>query len=213
MKKFKSLFLGLIAAVFLAGCAAPTAVPQTSASQDSIAAREYAGLSNPALEDPSVKRVGLDIDDTVLFSSPAFDKGFAEAQAYTDEFWTIVNASDEALSRIKPKTIEIINAHKAKNHEIFLITARNGSGGEVLKKYMASLLNIPAANTYFAPGGKTQILKELGIDAYYGDSDSDIQYAQEAGAIPIRIMRSSDSGYKSKYNPGSLGEFVVPDSE
>jgi len=212
MKKFKSLFLTLIAALFLAGCAAAPVVPQQSAAQASAVAERLAGI-NPALEDPSVKRVGLDIDDTLLFSSPAFDKGFAEAQAYTDEFWTIVNASDEELSLIKPKTIEIINAHKEKGHEIFLITARNEAGGEVLKKYMASLLDIPEGNIYFAPSGKTELLKKLQIDAFYGDSDSDIQCAQEAGAIPVRIMRSPDSGYKSKYNPGSLGEFIVPDSE
>jgi acid phosphatase (class B) len=212
MKKFKSLFLMLFAAMFLAGCAAPPPVSQTSAPQAAYGGQERAALS-PALEDPSVKRVGLDIDDTVLFSSPAFDKGFAQAQAYTDEFWTIVNASDEELSRPKPKTIEIINAHKEKGHEIFLITSRNGAGGEALREYLASLLAIPPENIYFAPSGKTAILKELGIDAFYGDSDTDIQYAQEAGAIPIRIMRSPESGYKSKYNPGSFGEFIVPDSE
>ncbi|MBA3053100.1 MAG: hypothetical protein FP827_08485 [Candidatus Omnitrophica bacterium] len=213
MKQFKSLFLTLTAALFLAGCAAPPVVPQQSASPAAIEARESAGITTPALDDPSVKKVGLDIDDTVLFSSPAFDKGYEGAQAYTDEFWTIVNRSDEEVSILKPKTVEIIKAHQQKGHEVFLITARNNSGGEALKKFMSKTLDIPESNIFFAPSGKTELIEELGIDAFYGDSDSDIRYAKEAGAIPIRILRSPESGYKSSYNPGSLDEFIVPDSE
>ncbi|MEA2082519.1 MAG: HAD family acid phosphatase, partial [Elusimicrobiota bacterium] len=213
MKKFRFSIYPLAAAVFIAGCSAPkiTTTPASTPAVKSVSAEKK--VLSPALEDPAVKKVGLDIDDTVLFSSPAFDKGYESAQAYTDEFWTIVNTSDEEVSLLKPKTIEIIKAHQKKGHEVFLITARNSSGGETLKKFMSKTLGIPENNIFFAPSGKTELIKKLGLDAFYGDSDSDIQYALDAGAMPIRIQRSPESGYKSKYNPGSLDEFIVPDSE
>ncbi len=211
MKKFRFSIYPLAVAIFLAGCATPKTVTQASPRAESASAVKE--ILSPALEDPAIKKVGLDIDDTVLFSSPAFDKGYEGAQAYTDEFWRIVNASDEEVSILKEKTAKIIRAHQEKGHEVFLITARNAAGGEPLKKFMSKTLNIPEDNIFFAPGGKTELIKELGIDAFYGDSDSDIKYAQDAGAMPIRIQRSPESGYKSKYNPGSLGEFIVPDSE
>jgi len=216
MKKIRFSIYPLAAAILLAGCAssrtdlAPRAQASPRVVKSVSAAKE---ILSPALEDPKIKKVGFDIDDTVLFSSPAFDKGYESAQAYTDEFWTIVNTSDEEVSLLKEKTAKIIRLHKAKGHEVFLITARNPAGGETLKKFMSKTLGIPEGNIFFAPGGKTELLKKLGIDAFYGDSDSDIKYAQEAGAMPIRIQRSPKSGYKSKYNPGSLGEFIVPDSE
>ncbi|MBA3065152.1 hypothetical protein KJ633_02495 [bacterium] len=213
MKKFRFSIYPLALAILLAGCAAPrTAVIQSSPGivENSGALKE---ILSPAIDDPSVKKVGFDIDDTVLFSSPAFDKGYESAQAYTDEFWKIVNASDAEVSSMKEKTVKIIRAHQEKGHKVFLITARNPIGGEALKKFMSKTLNIPESNIYFAPGGKTKLIKQLGINAFYGDSDSDIRYAKEAGAIPIRIQRSPESGYKGSYNPGSLDEFVVPDSE
>ncbi len=213
MKKFRFAIYPLAAAIFLAGCAAPrTALTQASprAVESASAVKE---ILSPALEDPAIKKVGFDIDDTVLFSSPAFDKGYESAQAYTDEFWRIVNASDEEVSILKEKTAKIIRLHQKKGHEVFLITARNPAGGAPLKKFMSKALNIPESNIFFAPGGKTELIKKLGLDAFYGDSDSDIRYAKEAGAMPIRIQRSPESGYKSSYNPGSLDEFVVPDSE
>ena len=196
--KRKLKFVSLFTLLFVLSCA--TVVEQQSAVSVQTAQQS---ILSPALENPSVKIVGFDIDDTILFSTPAFDKGYASGHPYgTEEFWEVVNSSDEGNSIIKKKTLEILNAHKEKGHEIYFVTSRNPAGGETLQKFLSSELGIPEENIIFAPGGKTEILKKLGIDAFYGDSDSDIRYAIEAGAIPIRILRSPDSSYKGSHNPG-----------
>jgi len=209
MKKIRLLLSFLFLAVFVTGCAAP----QISQPKAQATAPVQTQALSPALENPEVHEVGFDIDDTLLFSSPAFDRGYAGAQPYTDEFWKIINSSDEEVSIMKEKCYEILKAHQDKGHKVYLITARNSEGGEVLKKYLSGKVGIPEENIFFAPNGKTERIKELGIDAFYGDSDSDMRYAEEAGAIPIRIMRSPKSSYKGSCNPGCLNEFIVPDSE
>jgi len=212
MKKIRILICFLFLVNFVVGCAAPPVSQATPQVSESSAQTQTQALS-PALENPLVQEVGFDIDDTLLFSSPAFDRGYADAQPYTDEFWKIINSSDEEVSIIKEKCYKILKAHQAKGHKVFLLTARNPEGGEVMKEYLSKKMGIPKENIFFAPHGKTARIKELGIDAFYGDSDSDMSYAEEAGAIPIRILRSPKSSYKGSCNPGSMDEFIIPDSE
>ncbi len=214
MKKIRLLLGFLFFVNFVVGCAAPPvlqAPPQISESSPQTRPREQ--VLSPALENPDVHEVGFDIDDTLLFSSPAFDRGYGAAEPYTAEFWTIINSSDEEVSLIKEKCCEILNAHQDKGHKVYLITSRNSDGGETLKKYLSERVGVPEENIFFEPHGKTARIKELGIDAFYGDSDSDIRYAEEAGAIPIRIIRSPKSSYKGSCNPGCFNEFIVTDSE
>jgi len=219
MKKLKLFAILLLLTTVFYGCAgAPAKAPDVpkaallSKASDSSKAATRPELS-PALSNPSVHEVGFDIDDTILFSSPAFDKAYAGAEPYTEDFWKIVNASDGKVSHFKKKTVEILKAHQKKGHKIYLITSRNPAGGEALKKFLAGRLVIPEENILFSPSGKTELIKELGIDAFYGDSDSDMRCANEAGAMPLRIKRSPESGYKASYNPGCLDEYIIPDSE
>jgi len=209
MKKLNFLFAFLL--IYLWGCATPTQQVQLSQPQ-SIAQTQ--DVLSPALTNPNVKEVGFDIDDTVLFSSPAFERGFASGNPYgSDEFWAVVNSSDKEVSKIKQKTRKLIEEHLKRGHKVYFITARRDVNGENLKKFLSSEFGIPEENIFFAPHGKTQLMKQLSIDAFYGDSDSDMRYAIEAGAMPIRILRSPKSSYKRSYNPGSLDEFIIPDSE
>ena len=209
MNKLKSLLVFII--VLFWGCATQTQQVQFSKSQSITQTQE---VLSPALTDPKVKEVGFDIDDTVLFSSPAFERGFASGNPYgSDEFWAIVNSSDKEVSKIKQKTRKIIEEHLKRGHKVYFITARRDVEGEKLKEFLSRELGIPKQNIFFAPHGKTQLIKQLGIDAFYGDSDSDMRYAIEAGAMPIGILRNPKSSYKRSYNPGSFDEFIIPDSE
>lgn len=157
--------------------------------------------------------VGFDVDDTLLLSTPAFDEANkSEYSEYSDEWWTIVNKSDEGNSIVKKVAEKILNGHKAKGDEIFIITSRDAAGGDVLKNFLNKRFGLKKENVYFEQG-KALRIKQLGLSIYYGDSDSDITAAKEAGAKGIRILRSSKSSYKGKYHPGEYGEEIIPNSE
>lgn len=161
-------------------------------------------------DNEQIQAVGFDFDDTLAYSSPAFDRGFDQAQEpFSPEFWKVVNASDENVSCLKPTVVNILEQHQDAGHQIYVITARQGHGGDAWKQYVSETFSIPKENAYFEPNGKTQRIRELGIDIYYGDSNSDITAAQQAGIKPIRIQRSSESNYQAKYNPGKYDEEIV----
>lgn len=159
-------------------------------------------------------KVGFDVDDTLLFSTPAFKKGFeSKAAPYSTEFWKVVNGSDREKSVIKKKARQLLIRHKKKGDEVFVITARHPYGGENLKEFLNEKFGILKEKIYFETEGKTRRIKQLELDIFYGDSDSDITAAQEAGAIAYRIQRSTASSYRKKYNPGKFGEEVIEDSQ
>ena len=158
-------------------------------------------------------KVGFDVDDTLLFSSPAFEQGFKSgAKGFSKEFWEVVNMSDRKYSGVKKKTESIVKDLLKSGSEVYVITARESHKGEGLKDFLHDRMGIKKENIYFASKGKAELMKKLGITVFYGDSDSDISDAQAAGAKGIRIQRSEKSSYKNKYNPGSLGEEIVQDS-
>ena len=113
---------------------------QKSVAPSSSAASEHRGVN-----------VGFDVDDTLLFSSPAFNiakkSGYSE---YSEEWWTIVNKSDEGNSIVKKVAEKILNEHKAKGDQIFAITARDGTGGDVLRDFLNKTFGIKKENTYFS---------------------------------------------------------------
>lgn len=187
----------LLLTVFI-GCS----TVQKPAAPSSSAAPEHRGIN-----------VGFDVDDTLLFSSPAFNiANKSEYSEYSDEWWAIVNKNDEGNSIVKKVAEKILNEHKQKGDEIFAITSRDGTGGDVLRNFLNKRFGIKKENAYFSDR-KAELIKKLNISIYYGDSDSDITAAQEAGAKGIRILRSSKSSYKGKYHPGEFGEEIIPDSE
>lgn len=201
INKFRRYFL-LPASYFLLALFIGCSTAQKSVAPSSSAASEHRGIN-----------VGFDIDDTLLFSTPAFKKATKSGAAeYSEEWWVIVNKSDEGNSIVKKVAEKILNEHKAKGDGIFAITARDKAGSTVLKSYMNKTFGIKKENV-FCTHRKAEKIRELNIKIYYGDSDSDITAAQEAGAKGIRILRSPKSSYKGKYNPGKFGEEIIPNSE
>ncbi|MDA3792165.1 MAG: hypothetical protein PF545_00695 [Elusimicrobia bacterium] len=171
------------------------------------------GVKNKSADENSLK-VGFDVDDTLLFSTPAFQKGFESSEKpFSGEFWAVVNNSDRGNSKIKKKVLQILEKHRVDGDEIYAITARKPNGGEGLKNYLNDALGIPKSNIYFESEGKTNRLQQLGIDIFYGDSDSDISDANAAGIKAYRIERSTASSYQKKYNPGKYGEKVIKNSD
>jgi acid phosphatase class B len=105
----------------------------------------------------------------------------------------------------------------SRGHEVYAITARPDINGDPLRDYLEEQLGIPRDHVFFEPGGKAGRIHSLGLDAYYGDSDSDITEAAKAHVRGIRFLRSPrssnrQSGRLAKYHPGYFGEPIIANS-
>jgi acid phosphatase class B len=156
-------------------------------------------------------RVAFDYDDTLVFSTPAFNKAFKSGvQEFSPQFWTIVNQSYD-LEEPKIMTNAMAWILRAFGFKITILTSRPPEGGEALKKEWRRL----ASAFVFVPD---QYKKHLYLNQgryvlYFGDSDADITEGRLAHVLTLRIRRSPRSSYKSEYSPKMLGEFVIPFSE
>jgi len=170
-------------------------------------------IVQPAQETAKKLKVGFDLDDTLIFSTPAFNKGFKSVhERFSRGFWTLVNKSDRDNSTVKEGAKRILDEHKEHGDEIFIVTARGPYGTQPLLDYIAETFNVKKENVFFEPRGKTDRIKRLGLDIYYGDADSDISDTIQAGAKGIRIERSETSWNTRKYHPGKYNEQVIENS-
>ncbi|EKO3386581.1 acid phosphatase AphA [Vibrio fluvialis] len=177
------------------------------------------------LEGKPAIAVGFDIDDTTLFSSPVFYRGqeMFSPGGYSylsnQEFWDKANCGWDAFSRPKEIARQLIDMHQKRGDSIYFITGRTGSDCDFTTKYLQSTFNIKDMHDVIFAGSsreeytKTKYIKENGIKIYYGDADSDIISARQAGAEGIRVMRASNSSYTPIPKNGIYGERVLRDSE
>ncbi|MFB6357072.1 MAG: HAD family acid phosphatase [bacterium] len=157
-----------------------------------------------------IDAVAFDFDDTLVFSTPAFEKGYSsDAEPFSKEFWKVVNASDAGNSCVKTSVKKLLEKHRNKGREIYIITAREPHNTGPAKQFAQKKFGVPPAHFFFEPDGKTKRLKKLGVDIYYGDSDSDIKDARKANIKAVRIQRNKNSGYKDKYHPGKYNEKIL----
>lgn len=177
-------------------------------------AKEILSSSTATVKSVSpLARAGFDIDDTLLFSTPAFRQGFqSEAEPYSAEFWKVVNSSDPGHSRIKKRVFQVVQEYRKQGVELYAVTSRKKFGAGPLLDYLGKELGIPKKNVFFMKD-KTKKIVELGLDVYYGDSDSDIEASRRAGIRAVRVLRSPESSYQENYHPGKYGEEILPDSE
>jgi acid phosphatase (class B) len=157
--------------------------------------------------------VGFDLDDCLSFSTPAFAVGFnASVEPFSDGFWEHVNGSDEGNSTVKQSMLPVLKKHIEAGDTVYVITARRAVNTQPVKAWVNKHLGISETNVYFA-SPKSDLIRELGITRFYGDSDTDITEALEGGALPIRVLRSSRSSYRKNYTPGKFDEEILIDSE
>lgn len=156
-------------------------------------------------------KVGFDYDDTLVFSTPAFDKAFhSGAQPFSPQFWSVVNKSYE-LERPKLVANALAWTFRLFGFRVSIVSARPPYDGDALKKEWRRL----ASQFVFAgdPGAKHAVLAQGNYVLFFGDSDSDIAQGRLARVTSVRIKRSPKSSYKEDYHPGSLRELVIPFSE
>ncbi len=173
--------------------------------------------------------VGLDVDDTVLFSSPGFmyrvnnidGKGgqnkygkTLSAQLKNKQFWKDMNFKFDQFSMPKKIAYKIIALHKKRGDKIYFITARPPSKKERLSIILAKHFKLSHKKLLYFSNRKTKapFIKKLNIKLFYGDSDSDITSAKEAGVRAIRILRSPMSNYKKKFSLGKFKEEILQNS-
>ncbi|MCL9783594.1 acid phosphatase AphA [Vibrio sp. S4M6] len=171
--------------------------------------------------------VGFDVDDTVLFSSPAFFHGKQVFSPNSNDylknpkFWDEVSNGWDKFSIPKESARALIEMHLKRGDHIYFITGRPkpSSGHEELTEIIQKDFNIPAKQMspvmFSGPshGAKVSYIKDNHIKLYYGDSDGDILDARAAGAQAIRVLRPSNSTNRPMPHNGSLGERVLVNSE
>ncbi len=171
--------------------------------------------------------VGLDVDDTVLFSSPGFHYAFNNTDGpggtnkygkkplSSDEFWADLSGYLDKFSIPKDAARQVILMHKNRGDKVYFITARPSVKNEILTDILHRTFGLEGHPKVIFSGrtSKGEFIKKHGIVLYYGDSDSDISESHEVGVRAIRFMRSALSNNKTKYNPGMYGEAVLENSE
>ncbi|MDF7679500.1 acid phosphatase AphA [Enterobacteriaceae bacterium ESL0689] len=171
--------------------------------------------------------VGFDIDDTLLYSTPAFFHGqqvFSPGKndfLKKTEFWDQLSNGWDAYSVPKTSAKALMKLHLDRGDRIWFITGRPmpTNGKEAVTEQLAKDFSVPQdkLNKVIFAGesksAKVQHIRDLKIKLYYGDSDNDIIDAREAGAEAIRVMRSQGSSNQPMPRNGALGEKVLINSD
>lgn len=170
---------------------------------------------------PGKLKVGFDIDDTVLYSEPMFIHYVENHGRPIDYNW--INANDHNYSTPITPTIDLIHYFKSNGHEVYFITARPGVNGQYLAEFLTEVLGYKVekdVDLFFMPKEKIdgnkfttkhRKMNEIGLDLYYGDSDTDIIAALKAGVHPVRVVRSDVS--LEKYGSNYFGNTHKGDSK
>lgn len=209
----------IVSFLVLYGC---SQLPATTASDYPLTSLEEIAQSLPT----QPIAVGFDVDDTLLFSSPAFyyvaynQDGAEGSNKYgprpfdnPQARWDINNQFDR-FSLPKKVGHALIELHKKRGDSIYFITARQPSETEQLSHLLARVFSVasPAPVIFSGDSSKAIPIRTLKIELFYGDSDADIREAQEAGARAIRILRAPNSTDPRPLRLGGFGESVLENS-
>jgi acid phosphatase (class B) len=217
----KKISIIALVSFLIVGCAAPVL-------EDPYAPGR--GISLETLTDslPTLPiTVGFDVDDTLLFSSPGFYYGTSNREGEggtnkygkdpfeNDLFWREMNSGLDKFSLPKETARKLIALHKSRGDEIWFITARPKTEGETLSGLLNATFDLagnpPVIFAGYTP--KTHFIKQHRIQLYYGDSDTDVTEAQEAGIRVVRILRADISTDNRAVNVGGYGEEVLVGSD
>ena len=216
--------------MFLKRCVSILLVMMLLVSAGVIAQNAYSTISleEIALSLPARPiAIGMDVDDTVLFSSPGFQYAFnntdgpngtnkyGERPLSSDQFWSDMSCMFDKFSIPKEAARKVIDMHQKRGDKVYFITARPPVKNEILTSLLTRLFNLEGQPKAIFSGrtSKAVFINKHNISLFYGDSDSDISEAHEAGIRAIRFMRSPLSNNKTRYNPGKHGEVVLENSE
>ena len=236
----------VLLALVVAGCRTTPHPPVASVHRCPTTAPAIA-LSEPKAGEITVEQlmlllprhpivVGFDVDDTLVFSAPAFNalqpeyeadvirpkdysKLTPEQKAQYHEFWNRLNGEFDDRSIPKKIGKRLLDLHVARGDQIWIISKRQSivptpAEDVVTRRYermFGMKFQHPVVQTQLKD--KTPFICERKIAYYYGDADGDITASVAAGAVPIRVKRAPDSYGRDPVHNGRLGEIVIQDSE
>lgn len=151
-------------------------------------------------------KVGFDIDETIIYDN--------EIQNYLEKncdgdwyecikqegYWLYFNTEGMDNVIVKQNVKQLVLLHASLGDAIYFITARPETKNTI-KQFIFDNFNIKYANLLFVGNSdKSDVIKDLNLDLYYGDADSDISSAKNGGAKSVRVLRTDecyyhDSGY------------------
>jgi acid phosphatase (class B) len=117
-----------------------------------------------------------------------------------------------------PKQVgrDLLALHQKRGDRIHYITARVGVEGAQLEARMRKMFGVEFVGPiiFTAMKSKTEAMRARNLTMYYGDSDSDIEYAQAAGIRGVRVLRATNAiDYDRRPCFGKFGEEVIIDSD
>jgi acid phosphatase class B len=169
--------------------------------------KPIAGIEKINSPEVGILRIGFDIDDTVLFSKLNFEKAPKSNDNSDHVDFTWINQHDKEYSTLIQPIAELINFYRHQGHEIFFITARPATKDETVGDFLTEILGFPikeGINMFFESKAKSEItgkrhttkhlrIKDLELDMFVGDSDTDIIAGIKAGVHTVRVLRNPAS--------------------
>lgn len=156
--------------------------------------------------------VAFTYDDGLVSSAAAFEKAAGAVQQIRGpEYWKIVNNAYELES---PKVVPYLIALglRAFGFRVTILAERGPSGGDALKKEWRHLA--PRGFVFVPEPGEISLhLQDGRYVLFFSDGDRELLEAKKAGVYAVRIRRGSKSVNTDEYNPGKMGEVVLPLSQ
>lgn len=209
----------MIAIIFILACLSCSPPIQ----EDNIRWVTFEDIAISIRNQPAMN-VGFDVDDTVLFSSPAYYYGQQKYSPGSEDylsdpkFHKELNNGLDSFSLPKEIARKLIAFHMDRGDDIFFITGRDPTETETLTELLANTFSLDHPNPVIFcgsnPGENPKIapLRKYNIQIYYGDSDSDILAAQAIRIRAIRILRAGNTTHRPLPEVGKLGEEVLRNS-
>jgi acid phosphatase class B len=151
-------------------------------------------------------------DDTLVNSSAAYEKAAGAAlPARGGDYWKIVNNAYDLES---PKLLPYAAAGLARafGFHILILAERQATGGEALKKEWRHLA--PRGFAFVSDPEDIHLhLQDGRYVLFLGSTDRELLEARKAGVFAVRVKRGKKAVLGGEYNPGRMGEVVLPLSE
>ncbi len=162
----------------------------------------------------TIARLGVAFayDDTLVDSSAAYAKaaGLA-AQGRGPGYWKTVNNAYD-LERPKLLPYAVAGLARAFGFRVLVLVERQATGGEALKKEWRRLA--PRSFAFVSDPEELHLhLQDGRYVLFLGSTDRELAEAKKAGVYAVRVKRGRKAVLGGEYNPGQLGEIVLPLSE
>jgi acid phosphatase class B len=161
----------------------------------------------------TIARLGVAFayDDTLVDSSAAYAKAGSTALPHGSDYWKTINNAYELES---PKLLPyaVAGLARAFGFRVLILAERQATGGEPLKKEWRRLA--PRGFTFVADPDDLHLhLQDGRYVLFLGSTDRELLEAKKAGVYAVRVKRGRKAVLGGDYNPGRLGEVVIPLSE